>query len=109
MTEYFKASHELQRMPTTRAAYSDRSAWMMSEMSALAYLPFGGDNRFKAILSAIGQAAKYALKREGESELSNHFQALEKTLKGYIDQQLGNKSSEGIVRLNRLERGRKVS
>ena len=57
MGDYFNASQELQKMPTNRAAYSDRSAWMMSEMSALAYLSFEGDNRFKKIFSAIGQAA----------------------------------------------------
>ena len=101
MTDYFNASQELQKIPTNRAAYSDRSAWMMSEMSALAYLSFEGDNRFKEIFDAIGQAAKYALQREGESGVSNHFQALEKTVKDYVDQQLGNKSADppGLVQL----------
>ena len=107
MGDYFNASQELQKMPTNRAAYSDRSAWMMSEMSALAYLSFEGDNRFKKIFSAIGQAAKYALQRDGESELSNHFQALEKTVKNYINEQLGEKSSEppGLVQLKEALKG----
>jgi len=37
---YFEASKAMMKLPTTRAAYSDRTAWMMAEMSALAYLPF---------------------------------------------------------------------
>ena len=94
MNDYFNASPELQKLPTTRAAYSDRSAWMMSEMSALAYLSFEGDNRFTEIFSAIDKAAKYALQRGGGSEVSNQFQTLEKTVKGYIDQQLDNKDLE---------------
>ena len=94
MTDYFNAPQELKDLPTTRAAYSDRSAWMMSEMSALAYLSFEGDNRFKGIVSAISKATKFALQRKGGSEVSNQFRELEKNVKDYIDQQLGGKDKE---------------
>ena len=47
MNDFFYAPENVTTLPTTRAAYSDRTAWMMSEMSALAYLKFEGEERFK--------------------------------------------------------------
>lgn len=45
MDTYFDAPRRLiESLPTKRAAYSDRTAWLMSEMSALAYLPFEKNN-----------------------------------------------------------------
>lgn len=41
--EYFKHK-ELLSPPIKRAAYSDRTAWLMAEMSKLAYLPFENDD-----------------------------------------------------------------
>ena len=37
---YFHTRLKNFELPLTRAAYSDRTAWLMCEMSALAYLPF---------------------------------------------------------------------
>ncbi len=85
MSEYFEAPVELKRLPTTRAAYSDRSAWMMSEMSALAYLPFEGDNRFKDLLGVI---AKVARQRKKGKDTVESFEALEKKIINYIDSTL---------------------
>ena len=42
--QYFKSNENVKTIPTTRAAYSDRTAWLMCEMSALAYLPFEGES-----------------------------------------------------------------
>ena len=89
MNKYFNAPSELKRLPTTRAAYSDRTAWMMCEMSALAYLPFEGDSHFKGLLGTILRLAKSARQRRGGAEVANQFQELEKTLKAYIDTKLG--------------------
>jgi len=35
---------DLLNIPTRRAAYSDRTAWLMAEMARLAYLKFEGDD-----------------------------------------------------------------
>jgi len=40
----FNQSENLLRPPTARAAYSDRTAWLMAELSALAYLQFESKN-----------------------------------------------------------------
>lgn len=96
MNDYFKAPAKLKKLPITRAAYSDRAAWMMSEMSALAYLPFEGDNRFKGLIGAIGKAARHATQRRGAPEVSNQFKALEKDGKDYIDQQLAGNDANPV-------------
>ena len=94
MSDYFNAPPELKHLPTTRAAYSDRSAWMMSEMSALAYLSFEGDNRFKGLLRTIAKTAAFASQRGSGTEIADQFHALEKTLKDYIDHRLGSHDDE---------------
>lgn len=101
MSQYFDAPESLKKLPTTRAAYSDRSAWMMSEMSALAYLPFEGDNRFKVLLKVISNATKHAQEKRNGTELSKKFKALEIQVKNYIDQKLGETECEpdGLVEL----------
>ena len=88
MSEYFNAPPQLKSLPTTRAAYSDRSAWMMSEMSALAYLSFEGDNRFKDLLGMIAKVAKVTRQRRSGIETAGVVQALEKEIKAYIDARL---------------------
>ena len=88
MSNYFNPKRLLQTLPTTRAAYSDRTAWVMCEMSALAYLHFEGENRFRGILAAIGGIAKVAKIRGGGGEIARRVDALREELKGYIDQQL---------------------
>ena len=88
MEKYFDAPEKLRQLPTTRAAYSDRSAWMMSELSALAYLPFEGENQFKKLLDMISRTAKLARRRSDESVLASRFESLEDTIRRYIDQQL---------------------
>ena len=40
---------ELLQPPVGRAAYSDRTAWLMAEMSRLAYLKFEGKHNVSAI------------------------------------------------------------
>ena len=60
MSDYFDVPKKLTILPTTRAAYSDHSAWMMNGMSALAYLPFKGRNQFKDILGTLSKLAKTA-------------------------------------------------
>ena len=88
MNAYFDAPEKLKILPTTRAAYSDRTAWMMCEMSALAYLPFEGENRFPGIFSAIGGIAKVAKLRKDGGELANQINALRDELKLHIDERL---------------------
>ena len=101
MNTYFDATAKLKNLPTNRAAYSDRSAWMMSEMSALAYLPFEGENLFKALLTAIEKATKYVLQRRNDPKVSSELQSLQDTVKEYIDQKLGKKDDhpQGLDRL----------
>ena len=49
--KYFEYE-ELLSPPIKRAAYSDRTAWLMAKMSKLAYLPFENDDaELKAALS----------------------------------------------------------
>ena len=88
MNAFFDAPQHLQALPTTRAAYSDRAAWMMCEMSELAYLPFEGENRFRSILTAIDGIAKVAKLRKDNGEISKQIEALRSDLKRHIDQKL---------------------
>ena len=90
MSKYFDVPVELKSLPKTRAAYSDRSAWMMSEMSALAYLPFEGDNRFKDLLHVISKVAKGSRQRKSGKEVADSIEALEVKIIDYIDSKLGN-------------------
>lgn len=53
---FFDAPPELMGLPTARAAYSDRTAWMMSEMSELAYLLFEKPDGRSALKEALGKA-----------------------------------------------------
>ena len=46
---YFQ-SKKLLSAPSHRAAFSDRMAWMMSELSRLAYFPFEGDQQVEQFL-----------------------------------------------------------
>lgn len=94
MSEYFDAPEELKRLPTTRAAYSDRSAWMMSEMSTLAYLSFEGDNRFKDILGMISKVTKVARQRKNGKDVAELVEALEKKTISYIDSKLDTDPAE---------------
>ena len=89
MNSYFDASENLRTLPTTRAAYSDRTAWMMSEMGALAYLKFEGEEDFKEVLDIIRAGVKHALKKKGGTEISKQFQDLEDQVKQYIEQRIG--------------------
>ena len=89
MSEFFNAPANLQTLPTTRAAYSDRTAWMMSEMSALAYLKFEGEERFAEILDLVRTLGKRALKKRADNQLPAQLQALEGRLKKYIDSHIG--------------------
>lgn len=83
----FDAPKQLQVLPTTRAAYSDRAAWLMSEMSELAYLLFEGENRFQNILTALDGIAISAGRKGGE-ETFKQIKALGEDLKCHIDRQM---------------------
>lgn len=58
MSAYYDVPDKLKILPTTLAAYSDRSAWIMGEMRVLTYLSFEGENSLKDILGAISRVAK---------------------------------------------------
>ena len=88
MNDFFATPASLQTLPTTRAAYSDRTAWMMSEMSALAYLKFEGEEGFKEVLDGIRLVAEGALKRRGGTEVASQLRELEARLTQYIDTRL---------------------
>ncbi|MCH7929657.1 MAG: lipase family protein [Proteobacteria bacterium] len=61
MTEVYFSQPGLLTPPTARAAYSDRTAWIMAKMSELAYRPFDDSDPTKA------QAARQALENDLES------------------------------------------
>ena len=52
MYNYF-ANDELMTPPTKRAAYSDRTSYLMAEMSRLAYFKFEGGNNVDEILTRV--------------------------------------------------------
>ena len=94
MSDYFDAPPNLAAiLPKSRAAYSDRSAWVMSEMSALAYLYFEGENPFKGVLNAIKIAAAttglIGYKSNRAKQAAERFRDLEVAIKEYIDHRLG--------------------
>ena len=88
MNDFFALPANMQTLPTTRAAYSDRTAWMMSEMSALAYLKFEGEEGFKEVLDGIRVVVEGALKRRGGTEVATQLRELEARLTQYIDKRL---------------------
>ena len=96
MNDYFNVSENLKVLPTNRAAYSDRTAWMMSEMSTLAYLQFEGEYQFKVVLDAIAKLAKIARQKESEKGIAKQITELENNLKNYIAQQLDGDAVEPL-------------
>lgn len=88
MDTFFDGPDNLKILPTTRAAYSDRTAWMMSEMSALAYLKFEGEDHFKEVLNIIRAVGKRVLKKRSDKDILEHLQGLESRMKEYIDQRI---------------------
>ena len=101
MNDFFNAPAKVQTLPTTRAAYSDRTAWMMSEMSALAYLKFEGEERFKEVLEVVRTIGVHVLKRRGRKDISGQLDELETRVKEYIDLRVGAQAvrPDGLVRL----------
>ena len=101
MNEFFDAPPNVRTLPTTRAAYSDRTAWMMSELSGLAYLKFEGEERFKEVLELVRTVGVGALKRRGRRDISAQLQELEARVKEYIDLRIGDEPvrPDGLVRL----------
>ncbi len=81
MNEFFDAPANLRTLPTTRAAYSDRTAWMMSEMSALAYLKFEGEERFKEVLDLVRAVGLRALRKRGGKDIAAQLYDLEARVK----------------------------
>lgn len=79
----FFASDELLALPTNRAAYSDRMAYVLGEMSGLAYFPYEGVD---GILSdAAKEAAQIILRDKGKD--------LEQFLAGFAEKLYSNKDS----------------
>ena len=75
--------------PVLRAAYSDRTAWLMAEMSRLAYFKFEGDSGLESLvdgLMKLNNKAEFLLKakqmliasksspEEAENELQNYLE-----------------------------------
>lgn len=89
MTAFFDADKSLRTFPTTRAAYSDRTSWMMSEMSALAYLKFEGQDRFGEVFDLVRTLGKRVIDKEIGKDLSAQIEALETRLQQYITDQIG--------------------
>ena len=89
---YFKNPIKGFELPLTRAAYSDRTAWIMAEMSAIAYIRFEGENTLQERIDAITKNIKRAYKikslftkKKSESVLKK-ITELESKLKEYIDE-----------------------
>ncbi|MDD9863258.1 MAG: lipase family protein [Gammaproteobacteria bacterium] len=83
--EYFKAPKAMIKLPTTRAAYSDRTAWMMSEMSALAYFPFEGEKSLSQEIRMVTGPLKLFYKMRKKTDVADKISELEQRLKEYID------------------------
>lgn len=56
MTAYFDAPHLLESPPVRRAAYSDRTAWIMAELSRLVYEPLPAEVSIQQLAAEITQA-----------------------------------------------------
>lgn len=71
------ANANLLKLPTDRAAYSDRAGWLMSKMSKLAYEEFEKDEAasLKAKLKALGFEFVRGFDKEGEKADTQAFLA----------------------------------
>ncbi len=58
MTTYFKRSTHLLKVPKQRAAYSDRTAWLLAEMSRLAYERLPSELNRESFVSELLKAGK---------------------------------------------------
>ena len=85
---YFEAPEAMKKLPASRAAYSDRTAWMMAEMSALAYLPFEGEKKsLNSEVRMITGTIK-TLFWAKKTDIVDEIAGLEQRLKEYIDSRL---------------------
>ena len=66
MSNDFKTDTLAFELPLTRAAYSDRTAWLMAEMSALAYEKFEGELSLKQEINNITPETKFV----GEAQIN---------------------------------------
>ena len=87
--QYFQGPEKMKAIPTSRAAYSDRTAWVMCEMSALAYLPFEGENPLSKEIKTITSLVKLACKARKKEEMAARISDLENRLMTYVDQKTG--------------------
>ncbi len=87
--QYFQVPKKMMVVPTSRAAYSDRTAWLMCEMSALAYLPFDGDSSLAKEIKNITGVIKFACKVKKAEQMAAKISALEDSLMKYIDHKTG--------------------
>lgn len=101
--QYFQGSDKLKTIPNSRAAYSDRTAWLMCEMSALAYLPFEGENPLGKQIKTITGVIKLACKAKKAEEMASRISDLEKRLMTYIDQKTGSVDQRAAENTDLLE------
>ena len=63
MNDTYFQSEGLMKPPTNRAAYSDRTAWLMADLCRLAYFPFEGGNKLSSlkddVFRLIGNDVKF--------------------------------------------------
>jgi len=58
MNQYFKKSKHLLKVPKQRAAYSDRTSWLLAEMSRLAYERLPSELNRESFVEALVQASR---------------------------------------------------
>lgn len=84
---YFDAPYLLATPPIKRAAYSDRTAWIMAELSRLVYEPLPEEVSVATLIAEIraavesggsGEAVEMLVRRAIESgqEVSSHISAI---------------------------------
>jgi len=100
---YFEASKAMMKLPTTRAAYSDRTAWMMAEMSALAYLPFEGEKSLSQEIRMVTGPLKLFYKMRKKTDVADKISELEQRLKEYIDSKTGSDNGQSTSGKEALE------
>ena len=67
--------------PTRRAAYSDRTAWLMAAMSELAYYKFEGESTFADLVSDLAGISSAS---DIETRLRSFLESLEKSAEDHL-------------------------
>ena len=91
---YFQNPIKNFELPITRAAYSDRTAWIMAEMSAIAYIRFEDEESLQKQIYAITKSIKRAYKinylftKKNGKPVLKKITELENKLKKYINKKI---------------------